>query len=256
MAQARAGQEEGEDQSWRRRITGNFLVAAYRRPEFRVDVTAAATPPIAGASIDGVITARYLFGAPMANRPVSYKIYRDREYSIPAPILNRFSEDQFAFGTYAGGQAREVVSSDEVTLDARGERSVQYQTPKDSRVPFAYTVEGDVEDVSRQHIAGRSAVIVHPAPWYIGVKRPSSYFVEQKAGFTTGIVAVTPEGVVTPGISVTVSLTRTQWHSVRRAEGNGFYTWETTTEEVNAGSWTVTTASEPEIGRASCRERV
>src|SRR5262249_10079230 len=35
------------------------------------------------------------------------------------------------------------------------------------------------------------------------------------------------------------------YHSVRRAEGNGFYTWETERKEIEAGHFTVTTAVEP-----------
>ena len=33
-----------------------------------------------------------------------------------------------------------------------------------------------------------------------------------------------------------------QWNSVRRAEGNGFYTWETERRLIDAGTWTVTSA--------------
>ena len=44
---------------------------------------------------------------------------------------------------------------------------------------------------------------------------------------------------------VEVTLTQIQWNSVRRAEGNGFYTWDTERKEVPAGTWTVTTADEP-----------
>ena len=44
---------------------------------------------------------------------------------------------------------------------------------------------------------------------------------------------------------VQVTLTQIQWNSVRRAEGNGFYTWETERKEVAAGSWTVTTTAAP-----------
>ena len=42
-----------------------------------------------------------------------------------------------------------------------------------------------------------------------------------------------------------MTLTQIQWLSVRRAEGNGFYTWDTERKEVPAGKWTVTTAADP-----------
>jgi len=118
------------------------------------------------------------------------------------------------------------------------------QTGVGNGKPYRYTFEGDVEDASRQRIAGRASFLVHPAPWYVGVLRPS-YFVDQKSGLQTAIVTVSPDGKVAPGVPVTITLQQTQWHSVRRAEGQGFYTWETTREQTKVGTWTVTTADQP-----------
>ena len=47
---------------------GWFLVAAYRRPEFRVDANLAGESSLAGVSLKGVVSGRYLFGAPMAGQ--------------------------------------------------------------------------------------------------------------------------------------------------------------------------------------------
>ena len=68
-------------------------------------------------------------------------------------------------------------------------------------MPYSYTLEGDVEDVSRQHIANRASLTVHPAPWYIGVRRPP-YFIEQKNGLKTEVVAVEPDGTIAAGVPV------------------------------------------------------
>ena len=95
---------------------------------------------------------------------------------------------------------------------------------------------------------------MHPAPWYIGMRRPP-YFVEQKSGVKTEIVAVTPPAHRSPGVPVTVTLTQVQWMSVRRAEGNGFYTWDTERKEMPAGSWTVTTAADAGAARRAGSER-
>ena len=73
-------------------------------------------------------------------------------------------------------------------------------------IPYQYSLEGDVEDVSRQHIAGRASFLVHPASWYIGLQRPSGSFVEQKDGLKTAVVAVSPSGVAVPGVKVDVTL--------------------------------------------------
>jgi uncharacterized protein YfaS (alpha-2-macroglobulin family) len=232
-----------EEARYRETISGNFLVAAYRRPEFRVDVTLTGAPAIAGGTLSGVVSARYLFGAPMAGASGKYRLFREREYSIPHPVVEKFSRDQYQFGSYDSAP-REEVGAEDVELSPEGTIEVEHETPTDLQRPYRYTLEGDVVDVSRQHIAGRASFIVHPAPWYIGIKRPR-YFVEQEDGLPTAFVAVTPQGIVTPDVAIDVTLTQTQYHSVRRAEGNGFYTWETTTEEIPAGTWKVTSGAEP-----------
>src|SRR6185295_7306281 len=131
------------------------------------------------------------------------------------------------------------IRREETKLATTGDLSLTLDTRRDAGAPYVYVLEGDVEDVSRQHIANRASLTVHPAPWYIGVRRPG-YFIEQKAGFKTQLVAVAPDGKAVPGVTIDVKLTQVQWHSVRRAEGNGFYAWESQREDVAAGSWTIT----------------
>src|SRR5206468_805233 len=122
--------------------------------------------------------------------------------------------------------------------------ALDLETRPSDGYPYEYTLEGDVEDVSRQHIANRASFVVHPAPWYVGLKRPS-LFVDQQGGLNTEIVAVSPDGTPVSGVDVDVTLVEVQWHSVRRAEGNGFYSWDTERKEVEAGHFTVTTGTDP-----------
>ena len=78
---AGAGQRPAEDRDERdyreckKTVTGSFLVAAYRRPDFRVDVTLTGDSRIAGDPLNGVVTARYLFGAPMGKRPAHWTLH-------------------------------------------------------------------------------------------------------------------------------------------------------------------------------------
>jgi uncharacterized protein YfaS (alpha-2-macroglobulin family) len=232
----------------RNTLWGSFLVAAYRRPDFRVDVTLTGDTAITGEKLKGTITARYLFGGAMANRPVEWTFSRVPVYDAPAAVQEKFPPERFTFVGYdwlsEDVRDRETVATKEETLDGNGVRTLSLDTPADAGEPFNYTLEGDVTDVSRQHIANRTTLRVHPAPWYIGVKNPP-FFADVTSGLDTEIIAVTPEGLVAPGVPVKVTLQQIQWHSVRRAEGNGFYTWETERKEVDAGEWTVTTTDRP-----------
>jgi uncharacterized protein YfaS (alpha-2-macroglobulin family) len=226
-------------------VGGSFLVAAYRRPDFRVDATLSSDTNVAGASLTGVVTARYLFGASMGKRPVTWKATREVVCGPPAAIREHFPDTRFVFAGDCGERSGpEEVAGDEATLGAMGDFTMNFNTAVDLGRPYRYVFEGDVEDVSRQRIAGRASFVVHPAPWYVGVMVPS-YFVEQKSGLNSAVVAVSNEGTVVSGVPVEVSLRQIQWHSVRRAEGNGFYTWDTTREETEVGTWKVVSAGEP-----------
>ena len=243
--------EDIEDPEWqspyRKVVGGGFLVAAYRRPEFRVDANLAGDSSLAGAPLKGVVTARYLFGAPMQKRSVAWTFSRTPVYGAPAAVLSKYPASRF---TFVGGRDRESdqqngqLQAKSATLDTKGQLQLDLETPSSDGYPYQYTFEGDVEDVSRQHIAGRASTVVHPAPWYIGLQHPSM-FVSQKDGLNTTVVAVSPDGAAMPGVQVKLSLVEIQYHSVRRAEGNGFYSWDTTRKETEVGTFTITSGIEP-----------
>ncbi|HYM22859.1 MAG TPA: MG2 domain-containing protein, partial [Vicinamibacterales bacterium] len=241
-----AGGDDEGDANWLRVVHGNFLVAAYRRPDFRVDANLAGDA-LAGGKLKGVVNARYLFGAAMANRPVSWTYSRSPVMGAPQAVLSKYPGDRFQFvGCCDEGVRFESsqLASKTGSTNAGGLLSLDLDTEASDGVPYQYSFEGDVEDVSRQHIAGSASFIVHPAPWYIGLRRPA-LFVEQKDGINTSVVAVGLDGNLVAGVNVELTLVEVQYHSARRAEGNGFYTWDVERREVEAGRFHVVTGSEP-----------
>src|SRR5262249_56860883 len=59
--------------------------------------------------------------------------------------------------------------------------------------PARYTLEAEVADVSRQRVAGRASVLVHPAAHYVGLGATSLFV---KAGETLSLpgIAAAPHG--------------------------------------------------------------
>lgn len=228
-----------------RSVFGSFLVAAYRRPDFRVDVSLTASGRLAGDPVDGVVRARYLFGAPMGGKPVTWRWSKAPGFGAPDAITDRFGSDRWMFvgGIPESARSGDVLR-DQATLAEAGDLPLSLETERAAGIPYIYTLEGDVEDVSRQHIANRASAVVHPAPWYVGVRRPD-YFLEQKNGLKSEVVVAGLDGAPVAGVPVEVTLTRVQWTSVRRAEGNGFYSWDTERREVPAGTWTLTSGAGP-----------
>ncbi len=231
---------------WLQQVHGSFLVAAYRKPEFRVDATLAAEPALAGSTLRGTLNARYLFGSAMGSRPVRWSVTRDPDFSVPAAVTEKFPDDKFQFGYYprVDRSVDSRIAGDAATLTPDGKLTVAVPSTKDVDFTYRYTFEGDVEDVSRQHVANRTSTVVYPAPWFIGLKRPD-YFASVDTGTSVDVVAVDPKGVIVPNVTVTLTLVRIQWNSVRRSEGSGYYSWDTERVEEKAGEWTITTAAAP-----------
>jgi uncharacterized protein YfaS (alpha-2-macroglobulin family) len=224
-------------------ISGGFLVAAYRRPDFRVDATLTSATPFAGTKLTGALTARYLFGAAMKQAPVRWTYSRTAAYGAPASLLRNFPLEGFAFGARPPSYGRTELRADEAATDADGTFDVELETTGGDGVRYDYTIEGEVTDVSRQRIANRASISVHPSSIYVGVKLP--YFVDQSAGVHAALVALTPEGAYVPETDIAVTVQHVQWISTRRAEGSGFYTWDTEEKVTDVGTWRATSGSEP-----------
>ncbi len=224
-------------------ISGGFLVAAYRRPDFRVDATLTSATPFAGAKLAGTVTARYLFGAAMKDAPVRWTYSRTAAYGAPSSLLRNFPLEGFDFGARPPFYNRVELRSDEHATNADGTFEVELETKGGDGVRYDYLLEGDVTDVSRQHIANRASISVHPAAVYVGVKLP--YFVDQSAGISAALVALTPDGAYVPDTDIAVTVQHVQWISTRRAEGSGFYTWDTQEKVTPVGTWHATSGREP-----------
>jgi uncharacterized protein YfaS (alpha-2-macroglobulin family) len=232
--------------SQRLMVAGEFLVAAYRRPEFRVDVTLKAPTSIAGTKLNGTIVGKYLFGAAMASRPVKWTYSKEPVYTVPHAIRERYAEQQWEFlgEDSENRRVNETINTKEQRLDAKGELKLNLDTDIAAGAPWSYKLEGNVTDISRQQIAGRTSFRVDPAPWYVGVKTPP-YFADAGKGIDTAIVAVALDGTAVADVKVSVDLHRMQWNSVRESTGHGFYNWTSERKELPAGHFDVTTQAAP-----------
>jgi alpha-2-macroglobulin len=228
----------------------DFLVAAYRRPEFRVDVKLTSNSTVAGTKLNGAVSARYLFGGAMPNAPVTWSYTKQLSEDVPPEITNRFPGERWTFLGMDDQEDQSIdrseikVQEKETGLNAKGELKVTLDTDKDAGWPYIYRFQGRVTDVTRQEIANRAAFRVDPAPWYIGIANPP-YFAEAEKGIDTQIVAAGLDGLAVAGVDVKVVLNRLQWTSVRAAEGDGFYGWDSELKKIPAGQWTIKTAADP-----------
>ena len=146
-------------------------------------------------------TREYLFGSAMAapaGALVDDARARHRACRRRSASSSRATATRSATTRSATTAARTRVAGETATLDATGTLTRRRCRPtRDVDFAYRYTFEGDVEDVSRQHIANRASVVVHPAPWYIGLRRPA-YFADTTTGTSVDVVAVDLQGNAVP----------------------------------------------------------
>src|SRR5262249_37560340 len=124
--------DEVGESDYQKIVRGSFLVAAYRRPEFRVDVHLGAVVPAAtaGAPLKGVGNAAYLFGAAMANRPARWTFSRTPVYQAPAAVQKAYPADRFAFVGFDRDRRGEGGELDarSASIDQQGQLTLDLET--------------------------------------------------------------------------------------------------------------------------------
>jgi uncharacterized protein YfaS (alpha-2-macroglobulin family) len=227
-------------------VEGRFLVAAFRKPDFRVDATLEGKPAVLGSTLSGTAQAKYLFGATLGARPVRWFFRRTITQNPPQAVRERYPDSRYAVGYMPRPEelARRApdppLPQKTESLGPDGRIAVELPTVAEGAAAYTYTFEGDVEDASGQHIANRASLVVHPASLYVAVSRPLT-FVSTVTGANVGISAVDLDGNRVADVTVTVSLVREDWTTVRRPENPGIVALER--REVPAGEWTVRSAN-------------
>lgn len=207
-------------------LDATFRVEEYRAPKFKVDASAPTSALVAGDALQVDVAARYLFGGGMAGASVQAYAFRETfDFSPPG-------HDQFAFGTQVWGFDDEEpgVSSDflartsgRVGADGTTRLSLGAAEPWGTRT-VRVTLEAEVEDVSKQRVANRAVVVVHPAHAYAGVRVPGG-FGEVGKNMPVEVIAADLEGKLVGGAPLAVTIKRREWKSIRRRDpDSGRYT--------------------------------
>ena len=164
--------------------SGYFEVQEYKKPEYKVKVTAPKKFVPVGEKTRFAIEANYFFGAPVANADVKYYIYRSRYYHWwwdgDDDDLIDGEEGEDEGGGYGYGE--DMVQEGEGRLNASGRLEVEFQVPQpEGQDPYDYTyrLEAQVTDSSRRTIDGKASfvgtrgqVVAHATPdryvYYLG----------------------------------------------------------------------------------------
>jgi hypothetical protein len=195
-----------------------FAVAAYRKPEFEVNVTPERDDILQGETLRAVVDARYYFGGPVSNAAVAWEVRVSPAFFHP-PV-----EGGWSWGP-SGGFAlrREVIASGEATTDGEGrvllEIPAELVQPENDEPPSSqeWEIEVTVTDESGFPVTNRAPVTVHATRFYLGLQ-PREWVVSAGEKTTVDLLALDWEGAPVPGQEVEVTLAQREWYRERTEE--------------------------------------
>ena len=233
-----------------------FQVAAYRPPEFESVVTAAQSEIQRNDPLQATLSARYFFGGPLSDTTIDWAVLAE-PYTFEPPWGGNYTfsdrDDPYrCFGCWWEPRisAREPILTGSGTTDAQGNLalSVEGDTLDEALTQGAkrLVIEARATGPDNQQIAGRTSVIAHPGPYYIGLA--SRTYVGQ-AGDENEIdlIAVDWQGERLSDRAIKVSFYHRTWTNtfIENEAGGGRWSWET--EETLVEEVTVNTDNLGEV---------
>lgn len=154
---------------------GTVTVAAYRKPEFKVDVRPVAKRYLSGDEIAFQVDTSYFFGAPVPQASVHFRVRRSAmPFWGSDPSEGWFYSGDgnlYARDTYASDA---FVADDTVYTDANGRATIRLKS--DPAVgDSTYSLTCDVTDGSRRQVSGATSVPVYGASIRLGLSTSLTY---------------------------------------------------------------------------------
>ncbi len=237
-----------------------FQVAEYRTPEFQVTVTPAQDEALRGETVDVVVEARYYFGAPAGNLPVSWTVYQ-QPYTLPwdGPYYQFTNNDDFYYyydQTYVGYYG-DYLTAGEGRTDAQGRFTLTLPADllKDVEAGSRLiTIDAQVADLSEFPVAAQGTVVLHDGEVYVGIRGEDSMPVAGEEA-DVELITVNWAGEIVPNSEVEVVFYERTYELIRESR---FGIYESSYEPIDTevARTTVTTNEDgeavatftPEIG--------
>lgn len=230
-----------DDQSF----SADFSVAAYRKPEFLVNVSTDKAEYRNGDTILLTAQASYFFGGAVKNAPVRYSVLSEDYffkytgkgwYDFTDYDFSRNRSDNFVPGF------GELILEGDAKTDSDGTFSLE--VPADIAEKIAsqrFTLEVTVTDPdSNQQVSNRATAIVHKGDFYIGL-RPEKYVGTAGKDTAVNLLTVDWHSQPVPQKDVTVIFNEHRWYSVKVQSDSGGYYWDSQVEDTPVATVTVTT---------------
>lgn len=210
-----------------------FTVAEFERLKIESSLEIPKMVYYGGDKLSAHLSADYLAGGALSNASYSVSWFRQPISFAPETL----ETDGFEFGPEDNYSSRDFYDEGKGQLDASGSADFSSNSEKISNgSAYQYRVEAAVTDVSNQRVSSAASVLVHPAEFYVGLKRSGNGFAKKGSKLEVNYILVNPDGTKITSTSkakeLNYSLSRTVWTVVNEKSVNrSVYTRYTRSEK-------------------------
>jgi alpha-2-macroglobulin len=219
-------------------ITGDFRVAEFKPPNFKVDLTLDREVATPNQAVVASVQSRYLFGSAMSGRQATFNITREPTTFTPKGWESfNFSRQWFWPEQMP---AADYVSQSAVNLDSQGQGTESIKIGEDLPYAMTYRVYGEVKDVANLAVANSKTFTALPNDRLIGLQ--SNFATDVGKPLPIKVIVTDPTGVAIAGERVQVELQSMKYSSVTQDE-YGSQTVKTQVEFTTVAKAEVTSAA-------------
>jgi uncharacterized protein YfaS (alpha-2-macroglobulin family) len=194
--------------------SSGFAVAAYRKPEWQVEVKAAQSHYVRGERVPVSVHAEYYYGAPVVEAKVHYTVFRSRYWAWHDEDDPELDAGEGEEGDYSDSSG-EVVSEGDATTSQGGDARFDFETtlePNDDHdAQYRYNVQAEVSDASARSVTGNGSVVVSPGALALSA-HPSRYVAAPGETVPVIIRALDLQEKPAAGLSVSAAVVLQEWN--------------------------------------------
>ncbi len=194
-------------------IYGNFRVADFKPPNFKVELSLNQEFAKIGDEITANTQSEYLFGSPVAEGATKYYVTRLETEFKPK------GWDEYAFGRQwfwpeEKPNVSDSVLQDNQVLNAEGKGSKTFKVADDLPYPMIYRVDAEVTDISNLSVTDSQSLIALPSDRLIGLK--TKFVGEANKAIPVEVIVTDIQGNPLNNVGVQLQLQKMDYSQVTR----------------------------------------
>lgn len=194
-------------------ISGEFRVAEFKPPNFKVDLKLNKEFALIDDKIDAQVGSNYLFGSPVEGGEAKYFVTRQQANFIPKGWKEFNFGRQWFWPEESPNVPNDVLQTN-TKLDTNGKSSQTLTVAKDLPYPMTYRVDVQISDVSNLSVTNSQTFTALPSNRLIGLK--SNFVADAGKDFPVELIVTDAAGKLLENQRVNLELQQMKYSSVTK----------------------------------------